>query len=65
LKTFNAIANTSSQQFELAGNSIAETTLKLKVTDKNKPYIVVITLEADPESRKEIVGAYIDFPLGN
>jgi hypothetical protein len=65
LKTFNAIANTSSQQFELAGNSTTETTLKLKVTDKNKPYVVVITLDGDPESRKEIVGSYIDFTLGN
>jgi hypothetical protein len=64
LKTFNATGNTRSQQFELAGNSAAETTLKLKVTDKNKPYVAVITLDGDPESRKEIVGSYIDFTLG-
>jgi len=65
LKTFNATANTGSQQFELAGNSSAETTLKPKVTDKNKPYVAVITLDGDPKSRKEIMGSYIDFTLGN
>jgi hypothetical protein len=65
LKTFNAIANTSTRQFELAGNSTSETTLKLKVTDRNKPYVAVITLDGDPESRKEIVGSYIEFTLGN
>jgi hypothetical protein len=61
LKTFNA----STRQFELAGNSTSETTLKLKVTDRNKPYVAVITLDGDPESRKEIVGSYIEFTLGN
>jgi hypothetical protein len=61
LKTFNATANTESQQFELSGNSTAETTLRLKITDRNKPYIAVITLDNDPASRKEITGAYVDF----
>ena len=65
VRTFNATANTRSQQFELAGNNKAETTLKLKVTDKNKPYVAVITLDGDPESRKEIVGSYVDFAIDN
>jgi hypothetical protein len=65
LKTFNATANTTSQQFELTGNSTIETTLKLKITDKNKPYVAVITLDGNPESRNEIVGSYVDFTLGN
>jgi hypothetical protein len=61
VKTYNVSVNTESQQFELSGNSTAETTLKLKVADRNKPYIAVITLDNDPGSRKEITGAYFDF----
>lgn len=61
VKTYNATANKDSQQFELSGNSTAETTFRLKVPDKNKPYIAVITLDNDPASRKEITGAYVDF----
>jgi hypothetical protein len=63
LKSFNTTADAASRQFELAGHSTAETTLKLKVADKNKPYVAVITLDGDPDSRKEIVGSYIDFTL--
>lgn len=60
VRTFNATANTESQQFELSGNSTAETTIKLKVADKYKPYIAVITLDNDPKSRKEVTGTFID-----
>jgi hypothetical protein len=65
LKTFNATANSGDQWFELEGNSTFETTLKLKVIDMGKPYIALITLDLDPESRKEIVGSYIDFIFDN
>ena len=61
VKTYNATANKDNQQFELSGNSTAETTFILKVPDKSKPYIAVITLDNDPASRKEITGAYVDF----
>jgi hypothetical protein len=65
LKTFNALSNAASQQFELSGNSTAETTFILKVADRNKPYIAVINLDNDPESRKEVVGSFIESSLGN
>jgi hypothetical protein len=61
LRTFNAAADTGSRKLELAGNGTAETTFKLKIADKNKPYVAVITLDSDPESRKEIVGSFVDF----
>jgi hypothetical protein len=61
LMTFNASADKESQQFELSGNSKAETTLRLKITDRNKPYVAVVTLDNDPGSRKEITGANVDF----
>jgi len=61
LKTFNAAADTGSRKFELTGNGTAETTFILKIADKNKPYVAVITLDGDPESKKEIVGSFIDF----
>jgi hypothetical protein len=60
LKTFNATADKESQQFELSGNSTAETILKLKVADTNIPYVAVITLDNDPESRKEVTGAFVE-----
>ena len=61
VKTYNATSNTESQLFDLSGNSTAESIFKLKVNERNKPYIAVITLDNDSESRKEITGEYIDF----
>jgi hypothetical protein len=60
IKTFNASADPANKQVELSGNSTAEMKLELKVTDRNKPYIAVITIDKDPELRREIVGSLID-----
>jgi len=60
LRIYNASVNNDSQQFELSGNSTAETTFRLKVTDRNKPYVAVVLLDNDTDSRKEITGAYIE-----
>lgn len=59
VKTFNAVANPENRQFELSGNSTAETIIKLKVSDKYKPYVAVITLDNDPRSRHEITGSIL------
>ena len=65
VKTFNATSNEASQLFELSGNSTAETLFKLKVTDRDKPYVAVITMDNNPGSRKEVVGSFVEATLGN
>jgi hypothetical protein len=63
LRTFNAKTNNESQKFELSGNSTAETIFKLKVTDRNKPYVALVTLDNDQVSRMEVVGSLIETSL--
>ena len=65
LRLFNATANITSQQFELSGNSTAETVFKLTVTDKNKPYVAVVTMDNDPDSKKEVTGSFVQPSFGN
>lgn len=60
LRVFNATTNHDSQQFELSGNSTAETVFNLKVNDRNKPWIAVLTLNNDPTSRKEMTGSFVE-----
>ena len=58
LKTFNSSADYTSKQIDLSVNNVAETKYDLKIADINKPYIVIITLDKNPELQKEIVGSY-------
>ncbi len=60
LRLFNASVNNESQQFELSGNSTAETTFRLRVSDRNKPYISVVLLDNNPDSRQEMTGSFIE-----
>ena len=58
IKTFNSSVKIENKHIDLSVNSTANIKLELKVTDKEKPYVAVITVDKDPESRKEIVGSY-------
>ncbi|MBI5010685.1 MAG: glycoside hydrolase family 9 protein, partial [Bacteroidia bacterium] len=64
LRVFNATTNRDSQQFELSGNSTAETVFKLNVSDRNKPWIAVLTLDNDPSLRKEVTGSFVEASFG-
>jgi hypothetical protein len=64
VRVFNATTNHDSQQFELTGNSTAETIFKLNVNDRNKPWIAVVTIDNDPLTRKEITGSFVEASFG-
>jgi hypothetical protein len=57
-KAFNSTVKVDNRQIDLSVNSNANIKMELKVADKEKPYVTVITVDKDPESRKEIVGSY-------
>jgi hypothetical protein len=58
IKSFNSSVKIDNRQIDLSVNSPAIIKVMLQVTDKEKPYVAVITLDQDPGSRKEIVGSY-------
>jgi hypothetical protein len=58
IKAFNSLATVDNRHIDLSVNSTANIKVELKVADKEKPYVTVITVDKDPESRKEIVGSY-------
>jgi len=58
LKAFNATTDFNHKQVILSQGKPIKIHLKLKVTDKNIPYIAVIAADNDERTRKEIVGSY-------
>jgi hypothetical protein len=58
LKAFNATTNLDSKQVILLVNKPTKIQYQLKVTDKDKPYVAVISVDKNPELRREIVGSY-------
>lgn len=58
IKVFNAIATLEKQEIDLVNQESKELEFKLKITDRNKPYVAVISIDNDPEFRKEIVGTW-------
>ena len=57
IKTFNASTETVIKNIDLSDNITKEIKLELKVIDINKPYIALITVDKNPELRKEIAGS--------
>jgi hypothetical protein len=57
IKTFNSSANPDKRRISLSANKPDNIKVELKVTDINKPYIAVISVDNDPELQKEIVGS--------
>ena len=58
IKTCNSSADYTSKQIDLSENNVAEIKSELKIADINKPYIVLIIPDKNPELQKEIVGSY-------
>ncbi|MCJ7449350.1 MAG: glycoside hydrolase family 9 protein [Bacteroidales bacterium] len=59
IKAFNAKANFDKKQIDLSGNKTEKIDLELNVIDRNKPYVSVISVDKNPDLRKEIVGSFI------
>jgi hypothetical protein len=60
IRTFNAESDFKNKQVDLEAGVPAIISMKLKVTDQNKPYVAVINSDKNQDSRKEIVGSYVD-----
>lgn len=58
LKAFNANSGFSGKQIELAESKTETIQVKLNVTDMNKPYVAVVSVDGNHSLRKEIVGSY-------
>ncbi len=59
IKVFNAEAAFNKKEINLTGNGPEKIELDLKVTDKSKPYVAVLSVDNDPELQKEITGSFI------
>lgn len=60
IKAFNAKAGFDRKQVDLSVSKTEKIQLELNVADQKKPYVVVITIDKNPDLRKEIVGSFID-----
>jgi hypothetical protein len=59
IKAYNAVASVNKKEINLGGNKSEEIELDLKVSDKTRPYVAVISTDSDPDLQKEIVGSFI------
>lgn len=58
LRSFNAKTDFTGQQVNLIAGKSITIQISLTVTDKNIPYIAVVSADNNPDLRKEIVGSY-------
>lgn len=63
IKSFNAKTNINKQKISLRGNTSEKLQLELTVTDRNKPYVAVISADKNPDLRKEITGSFNNVPF--
>ncbi len=59
-KAFNAKSEFGGKQVDLSANQPEKIQWELTITDRNKPYVAVISVDKNPDLRKEIVGSYSD-----
>ena len=59
IKLFNAETAFNKKEIDLAGKGSEIIQFDLKVTDRSKPYVAVVSVDNDPDLQKEIVGSYI------
>ncbi len=58
ISTFNAASDFTGKQIDLHDNKTEKILLELKVLDRAKPYIAVVSVDRNPDLKKEIVGSY-------
>ncbi len=59
IKEFNAETSTSGKEINLTEGGSEKIRFELKVSDKRSPFVAVISVDNDPDLRKEIFGSYI------
>jgi hypothetical protein len=60
VKTYNAETNIRKKQIDLSDQKLVEMQLELHIVDPGKPYIAVISVDRNPQLRKEIVGSLVN-----
>lgn len=58
VKAFNATSASHKQMIALTKNRVTEIPLDVQVIDKQKPYVLVVSVDNAMETKTEIVGAY-------
>ena len=58
LRAFNAKSEFGSKQIDLLASKTEKIQMELTVADRNKPYVAVVSVDKNPDLRKEIVGSY-------
>ncbi|MBK8880826.1 MAG: hypothetical protein IPN67_00130 [Bacteroidales bacterium] len=59
IKEFNAETSTSGKEINLPEGGSEKIRFELKVSDRRSPFVAVISVDNDPDLRKEIFGSYI------
>jgi hypothetical protein len=59
IKSYNAISESNKKDIDLMDNTTQKIQIRLKVTDKMRPYVAVISVDRNPDLQKEIVGSFI------
>jgi hypothetical protein len=59
IKAYNAETGFSGREINLSGNKTEKIQIDLKIPDKTRPYVVVISTDNDNSLQKEIAGAFI------
>jgi hypothetical protein len=59
VRTFNAEADVARGEIELDGTSPKRINLNIRVIDKMKPYVAVVSADNDPDLQNEITGSLI------
>ena len=60
LRAFNATSKFASTQIDLSANKPNKVQLELTITDRNKPYVAIVSMDNNHDLQKEIVGSYSD-----
>jgi hypothetical protein len=59
IRLFNAETVLNKKEIDLDTKGSEKIQLNLKVTDKSKPYVAVVSVDNDPELQNEITGSFI------
>jgi hypothetical protein len=60
LKAFNLASSVNERMIDLSESGSADIQFELKIKDLHTPFVAVVTVDNDPESRQEIVGSMVE-----
>ena len=63
VRSFNCSTHYKTLSFDLSNKKSEQTILELSIIDKNKPYVMVLTPDRDPDLNYEIVGSLVKSSL--